>query len=162
VITAVLFGLVPALRATRGGRTPGGRVLAKALVAGQIALSLMLLVGAGLFLATLRNLLTLDLGFNRENILLVNSDLRSTMQAPDKARAHHDLEARLNAIPGVVSASSSILTPIGRSGWNGMSYPEGFVPQSRRDGMVFFNRISPGYFRTLRAPLLAGREFRGA
>jgi len=168
ILTALLFGLVPALRATRVLLAPARVVrrdagrprLGKALVAGQIALSLVLLVGAGLFLGTLRNLLTLDLGFNRNNILLVNAELHHTsIPGLDQARTHHEIVARLSALPGVISASSSILTPIGRSGWNGNSYPEGFVPQSRRDAMVFFNRVSPGYFRTLRAPLLAGRDF---
>ena len=126
-------------------------------MAGQIALSLVLLVGAGLFLGTLRNFLTADTGFDRRNILLVAAD----PEAPDAdhARIQRDILARLKTLPGVVSASASYFPPIGRSGWNGISYPEGFVPQSKRDAMVFLNRVSPDYFRTMRAPLLAGREF---
>jgi putative ABC transport system permease protein len=84
---------------------------------------------------------------------------QSAIPASGQARAHQEIIARLNAIPGVISAAASYLAPIGRTGWNGMSYPEGFVPQSRRDAVIFLNRVSPGYFRTMRSPLLAGREF---
>jgi predicted permease len=172
VLTALLFGLVPALRATRanaayalaaearGLQHESGRPhLAKLLVAVQIALSLVLLVGAGLFLGTLRNYLTADTGFDRRNILLVTAEPETGAPTTDRARIHRDILARLGSLPGVVSASASYLPPMGRAGWNGNSYPEGFVPQSRRDSMVFFNRVSYGYFRTMRAPLLAGREF---
>jgi putative ABC transport system permease protein len=173
ILTALLFGLVPALRATRvhardalaaaarGARQEAGRPrLGKALVAVQIALSLVLLVGAALFLGTLHNLLTLDLGFSRTHILLVGSEMQhAAIPKADQARAHHEIVARLSALPGVVSAAASYLSPLGRTGWNGMSYPEGFVPQSRRDGMVFLNRVSPGYFRTMRSRLLVGRDF---
>src|SRR5215831_15806385 len=145
----------------RGGHDDSARPhLGRVLVAGQIALSLVLLVGTGLFLGTLHNLLTLDLGFDRNNILLVSADLKHAEIPPaQQARAHREIVAKLNGIPGVISAASSYMAPMGRAGWNGMSYPEGFVPQSRRDALIFLNSVSPGYFRTMRAPLLAGREF---
>jgi putative ABC transport system permease protein len=173
VLTVLLFGLAPAVRATRvkaslalaaearGSRQDSARPrLGRMLVAGQIALSLVLLVGTGLFLSTLHNLLTVDLGFDRTNILLVSAELKHAGIPPaEQARAHREIVAKLNGVPGVVSAASSYMTPMGSAGWNGMSYPEGFVPQSRRDAMIFLNSVSPGYFRTMRAPLLAGREF---
>jgi predicted permease len=173
ILTALLFGLIPALRATRvsaayalaadarGSHQEIGRPrLGRALVAGQIALSLVLLVGAGLFAGTLRNLLTADTGFDRRGILLVSAYARQTgtnNTAP--ARLHREIAERIATLPGVVSVSASYLAPIGRMGWNAITYPEGFVPQSRRDAMVFLNRVSPGYFATMRARLLAGREF---
>src|SRR5262249_60416398 len=109
---------------------------------------LVLLVGTGLFLGTLHNLLTVDLGFDRNNILLVSADLKhAEIRAAEQARAHREIVAKLNGIPGVISAASSYMAPMGRAGWNGMSYPEGFVSQSRRGAFVFLKSGSPGRFR---------------
>jgi predicted permease len=173
ILTALLFGLIPALRATRvsasyalaadarGSHHEIGRShLGRALVAGQIALSLVLLVGAGLFVGTLRNLLTADTGFNRRGILLVSAYARETaVPKVAQRRVHREIGERIAGLPGAVSVSASYLPPIGRAGWNAPTYPEGFVPESRHDADVFLNRVSPGYFATMRAPLLAGREF---
>jgi putative ABC transport system permease protein len=171
ILTGVLFGLAPALRATsvspnnalkeRARGMAGSRFgLGSALVTGQVALSLMLLVGAGLFLGTLRNLLTIDLGFNLHNILLVHADMMQTY-VPKEQRPHvyRDIVDRLRAIPGVSSASSSAMTPIGRGQWDSAVSPEGYSPRRADDTLVYFNRISPGYFATIRQPLLLGRDF---
>src|SRR5215831_12510090 len=105
----------------RGGHDDSARPhLGRVLVAGQIALSLVLLVGTGLFLGTLHNLLTLDLGFDRNNVLLVSADLkRAEIPPAQQARAHREIVAKLNGIPGVMSAASSYMAPMGRAGWNG-------------------------------------------
>jgi putative ABC transport system permease protein len=173
VVTALLFGLAPAFRAARvelnqvmkeNSRTAlrmSGRFnLGKALVAGQVALSLVLLVAAGLFIGTLRNLWSVDPGFNRHNILIVTADAeQATVPAAQRAHTYREILDRLRALPGVTSAASSLLTPLSPEGWAQPVKPEGMSPKSPRDTLMFFNRVSPGYFATLETPLLLGRDF---
>ncbi len=173
ILTALLFGLAPALRATRVElnqimkentrtvlRVSGRFNLGKALVAAQVAMSLVLLVAAGLFLGTLRNLWAVDPGFTRHNILIVSADVEpSGIPAGKRAATYREILDRLRALPGVTSAASSLLTPIGREGWAQPVKPEGFAAKSPRDTLMFFNRVSPGYFATLRTPILLGRDF---
>jgi predicted permease len=173
ILTAVLFGFAPALRATRvelnqvmkentrtALRASGRFSLAKALVAGQVALSLVLLVAAGLFLGTLRNLLAVDPGFTRHNILIVSTDVeQAAVPAAQRAGAYREILERLRALPGVAGAASSVFTPIGPQGWAQVARPGGVPPQSPRDSLMFLNRVSPGYFATLQTPLLLGRDF---
>jgi predicted permease len=173
ILTAVLFGLAPALRATRvelnqvmkenartALRASGRFNPGKALVAGQVALSLVLLVAAGLFLGTLRNLRAVDPGFTRHNILIVMADMeQAAVPVPQRANTYREILGRLRALPGVAGAASSLLTPISPEGWAQMVRPEGFASKSPRDTLLFLNRISPGYFATLRTPLLLGRDF---
>src|SRR6185437_4795021 len=135
----------------------------KALIAAQVALSLILLIGAGLFLGTLRNLLHVDLGFDSDNVLLVNADFQQTSIGKEqRTRTYSDILDRLRAIPGVLSAASSSRTPITNYGMNGFIYPEGYQVKSKQDNLVFFSRISPGYFTTMGTPLLIGRGFANA
>jgi ABC-type antimicrobial peptide transport system permease subunit len=146
VLTGLLFGLAPALRATSvgpnnalkehaRGMTESRFNLGRALITGQVALSLVLLVGAGLFLGTLRNLLNTDLGFNRHNVLLVGADMLQTYVPKDqRPRVYREIVERLRAIPGVSSASSSAMTPIGRGQWD-------------------------SDFATMHQPVLLGRDF---
>ena len=173
VLTAILFGLAPALRASgirpnqalkesaRGTISGSSRFNpGKALVIVQVALSLVLLVAAGLFLGTLRNLLMTDLGFTTHKVLLVTasmpeSELRSSERLPLFAR----ILERLREIPGVHSASCSSSTPMRNWFWNEYSYPEGYTPKSEDDALIYFNRVSPDYFQTLETPLLVGRDF---
>lgn len=173
VLTSFLFGLLPALRATRGGLNQALKEnerssvqgstrfnSGKALIAGQVALSLVLLIGAGLFLGTLRNLLHVDLGFDSHNVLLVNADFQQTsVSKQQRTRIYSELLDRLRTIPGVLSAASSSRTPITNVGMNGFIYPEGYQVKSKQDNLVFFSRISPSYFATMRTPLLMGRDF---
>jgi putative ABC transport system permease protein len=173
ILTALLFGLAPALRATRVElnqvmkentrtvlRASGRLNLGKALVAGQVALSLVLLVAAGLFLGTLRNLWAVDPGFTRHNILIITADVeQAAVPAAQRAGTYREILDRLRALPGVAAAASSVLTPISPEGWAQMVRPEGFVAKSPRDTLLFLNRISPGYFATLQTPLLLGRDF---
>lgn len=173
-LTAFVFGLAPALSATRqgldqalkenvrGARPRSGLFgLRDALVAGQIGLSLVLLVASSLFLGTLRNLLTIDPGFSKQNVLLVSAGLGQasspTAQRPQLVR---DLLDRLRGLPGVVSASASFHTPISQMGWAQSAFPEGLAPKSPRETLVFLNAVSPAYFETIRNPMLAGRDFR--
>jgi putative ABC transport system permease protein len=173
LLTALLFGLAPAMRATRieleqalkeNARSAVAGAsrfnLGKALIVGQVALSLVLLVGSGLFLGTLRNLLTIDPGFNRQNLLVIGADFQQASVAKSqRVRVYRDILERLRAIPGVVSASSSMHVPISGSTTNGFVRPEGFTPANLMDSIAFFNRVSPGYFKTWRTPILLGRDF---
>ena len=172
VLTAVLFGLAPAVRATGAGLNHALKenarasvqgfsrmAIGKVLVSGQVALSLVLIVGAGLFLGTLRNLLTADTGFDRRNILMVSVDLPRTSTVQQRSGSLRDTLTQLRALPGVASAASLALTPISPEGWAQPVDPEGFTPKSAEDVRMFFNRVSADYFATMRTPVLMGREF---
>ncbi len=173
MLTGLLFGLAPAWRATsvspnnvlkehaRGMVGGSSRFnLGKGLVIGQVAISLILLVGSGLFLGTLRNLLNTDLGFSRHNILLVRADMmQANVPKADRSRVYRDMVSALRAIPGVVSAAGSAMTPISNMTWNEVTVPEGYSAKSKDDTLTYFNRVSPGYLETMRTPLMAGRDF---
>lgn len=172
VLTGLLFGLAPALRATsvspnnvlkenaRGSIAGGSRFrLGKTLVAAQVALSLVLLVGAGLFLNSLRNLLGTSMGFDRHNVTLVKVDTLEKVSKARRVALFGTILECLRAVPGVTSAASSLITPVSHRGWNQFVFPEGYAAQSREDTLTWFNRVSPGYFRTMSTPLKAGRDF---
>jgi predicted permease len=172
ISTCLLFGLLPALRATHvapasamraGGRgLSAGRerfALRRMLVATQMALSMVLLVGALLFVRSLRNLLTLDPGFRPEGVVAVDLNLdREHYTEEQKAAVTRDLLERIRSIPGVVRAAEVNIWPISGSGWNGPVYL-GSDPNQKR--VSFFTQIGPEYFRTMGTPLLAGRDFDG-
>ena len=170
--TTGLFGLVPAWRATRvspqTAMKTNGRGIAegharftigKALVVAQVALSLILLVGAGLLVGSLRNLGRVDPGFRPDGVLLVSVDLGRSGAPEGWHATRRDLLERVRAIPGVRSASASDLTPIGGSTWNDFVVEDGPSPTSGDRSLVFFNEVSDGYFATLETRLLAGRDF---
>ena len=172
MLTCVLFGLAPAMRATHlspaavirsGGRSmTAGRErfsLRRALVAVQVALSLVLLVGALLFVRSLRNLLTTDAGFQAEGVISVNLDFAKAQYPKERRQAvYRELRDTLSAVPGVVSAAQVWFTPVSGSGWNNDVGPDGSVAAGSGKES-FFNRIGPGYFRTMGTSLLAGRDF---
>ncbi|MCC6858122.1 MAG: ABC transporter permease [Bryobacterales bacterium] len=165
--TGILFGLVPALRATVAAPGPalkddtrtsaGSRTkLAPALVVLQLALSLVLLVGTGLLVRTLRNLQQLDAGFRHEGVLLMNVDARRAgFEGPRLAVLYRELLDRLQHLPGVQSASLSTNTPLSGAKHGGRVS----VDKQPQPGTAQFNAVTPGYFRTLRTPLLLGRDF---
>jgi predicted permease len=173
VATGILFGLAPAWRSTRidpqVALKAGGRGIAeghsrfaigKALVTGQIALSLVLVIAAGLLLGSFRALATSDPGFRREGVLIVDTDFRTAGYAKESyATVRRDLLARYRALPGVRSASASPFTPISGSAWNDVIRVDGFAPRSDDDALVMFNEVSDGYFATLGTALVAGRDF---
>jgi putative ABC transport system permease protein len=177
LVTAVLFGLVPAWRGTRvspqtamkanarsvvGDSGDGRFTLGKTLVAVQVALSLTLLVGAGLLIGSLRNLRTLNPGFRSEGVLIVAAGFgRTGISSAELRPVQRGVLERMRGLPGVSAASLSDLTPVGRSSWNDEIFVEGFVAKTRRDQVVWFNEVSDGYFATLETPLLAGRDFDG-
>jgi putative ABC transport system permease protein len=170
VLTCVIFGLTPALRATRvapvvvlkstGRGMTAGRErfgLRRILVVSQVALSLVLLVGALLFVRTLRNLLTLDPGFQQEGVLVAELDMtRLNLPADRRQDFKRDLLNRIRAIPGVDSAADTSIVPVSGSAWNENVIVEG---REKLKGLPSFNRISPGFFKTMRTVFLAGRDF---
>ncbi len=172
LLTGLLFGLAPARNAFastpvssmrevgRAGDTRFGRFFGKSLVAAQVALSLALLSMAGLFVRHLTNLQGIDLGFRRDNVLLVTLDpARSGYNSERLSVAYRDLLGRLEAIPGVRSATLSGATPISGAGASSFVIAEGHTeaPEARR--YVNLNWVAPKYFATLETPLLAGRDF---
>jgi putative ABC transport system permease protein len=172
-LTAAIFGLVPAWRATRVSphaamKTSARNVaegharftIGKALVAAQVALSLTMLVGAGLLIGSLRNLTTLNPGFRAEGVLVADVDLERTGIPPAQMAAmQRRLLDRVRAVPGVRAASTAQISPLGRSSWNDLVIVDGFQPSSEEDATVWFNEVSEGYFATMETRLLAGRDF---
>lgn len=170
VLTCLLFGLAPALRSTRiapvsvlkaagRGMTSGreGFGLRRGLIVSQVALSLVLLVGTLLFVRTLRNLLTLDMGFRQDGIIVADLNL-TALELPADRRQYfkHDLLDRIRALPGVDNAADTGIVPISGNSWNDNIVVEG---SEQRKATPWFSRVSPGYFKTLRTPFLAGRDF---
>ena len=173
LLTGILFGLAPAWAAFtsapasslreigRAGETRSGRFFGKSLIVAQVALSVALLSAAGLFVRNLANLRHLDLGFERDHVLLATLDpSRSGYNAEQLSHAYQELLARLAGIPGVRSASLSAPTPLSGAGASGFASVEGFVerPDARR--YISLSWIAPGYFETIGTPLVAGRDFK--
>jgi predicted permease len=171
-LTGVLFGLAPAwsafasapvssLRAIgRTGETKFQRLFGKSLVVAQVALSVMLLEAAMLFIGHLWNLQHLDLGFRRDHLLLVTlNPARSGYDVKQLSRLYQELLARLQGIPIVRSATLCAATPLSGAGAASFVNVEGFLerPEDRR--YVSLNWVAPNYFHTLGTPLLAGRDF---
>ena len=173
ILTGLLFGVLPALRSTQTAlhssikgapeSNAAGHVRFRAgkwLVAGQVALSLVLLVASGLFVRSLIKLVTLDLGFDRSNVLLAKVNLKAA-EIPAELRfaTYDEIEARLRALPGVVSVSRSLRVPGTPNEWNRYMQTDLASGPSGEDRLVYLNFVSPGYFETLRTPLIAGRAF---
>jgi predicted permease len=174
MLTGVLFGLAPAFRATRitlaetikeSGSASQGRSrlrIGKALVVAQVALSLALLVGAGLFLRSLRNLENADIGFRRENVLVVDIDPTNLGYRGHRLRTFYDrLLERARGIPGVRSAGLSGMTPMGSYHRGNSLSAEGYQPKADEQLIAGVNAVTAGYFTTLGIPVLLGRDFRG-
>ena len=169
VVACLLFGLSPALRATHAdpgkAMQAGGRsstdsherfALRRGLVVVQVALSMVLIVGALLFGRSLRNLTTMDPGFRTDGILAVNVDLRrATVPAEARRVTYDEIMARVSAVPGVLHAAQSFIVPMSGSGWNQNITIDG-QPQ---EGNVNFNRIGADYFKALGTTMIAGRPF---
>jgi predicted permease len=139
--------------------------LGKWIVTGQVALSLVLLVGGGLLLRTFLKLETLDVGFDRSNVLVVLA--KAPWFAKDTNRmtpelhetTYNEIGRRLRALPGVVSVTRSFTTPMGDDNWAQQIYLDSPNAPTGDDAQIWLNFVSPGYFATLRTPLHAGRDF---
>jgi putative ABC transport system permease protein len=173
VVTGLLFALAPALRAGSvgpalalkgGGRSsPSSRGgIASTLVAAQVAWSLLLLIGAGLFIRTLQNLQAIDPGFQDEGVLLLDVDARRAFRAVGAqgdqriyASFREGLE-EISQLNGVTAVSVSNYTPISGGIWSQDVLVDGRLQSG--ENPIFF-AVSPGFFKTLRIPLVAGRDF---
>ncbi|MBI2929232.1 MAG: ABC transporter permease [Verrucomicrobia bacterium] len=172
LLASALFGLAPALRIRRldlatalkgaNGRASGSaerqRGL-KALVVAQVGLSVTLLAGAGLFVRTLQNLKGLDAGFNRENLILFNTDFAET---PDAARLRlfqEALRAQLESLPGVRSASLLNFGFLSGNYWTDNLLADGYEAQPGEDLECSGTLVGPRFFETLGMPILSGRGF---
>jgi predicted permease len=172
--TGLIFGLAPALQSTRPdvGRTlkdQAGAVvggghgrLRNALVVTQVALSLLLLIGAGLFLRSLKNLSNLGPGFAAERLVGFNIDPSLNGYTPERLNSFYpQLTENLNAIPGVKSVAVASMRIMEDNEWDSGLTAEGYSPTKPDDHpQAFMNQIGPGYFATLGVPITAGRDFR--
>jgi predicted permease len=171
--TGLLFGIVPALQSTRpdlvtelrnnSGKLSGGRGAARfrtSLVTAQIALSMALLISAGLFIKSLRNISRVDLGINIENVVTFGvSPARNGYDTVRTAALYARLEDELAAIPGVSGVTSSGVQILSGSNWGQGVSVEGFKKDPDTDDGSRTNVVGPNYFHVLGVPLLAGRDF---
>jgi predicted permease len=169
LLSGVLFGLAPALQAvrvdvipalkeTRGGQAGGrhslwGGGMGRLLVVGQIALSLLMLVAAGLFVRTLSNLQSVDIGFSRENVLLFHLEAsKAGHKGPEISAFYGDLRKRFSEIPGVRVASLSDESIID-AGWRVNIRVQG----AKKDPATRVMSVGPRFFEAMQIPILAGR-----
>jgi predicted permease len=171
--TGIIFGLLPALRASRPdpwttlkdtvgtiAGTGGSLFLRKGLVTAQVALSFLLLFGAGLFVRSLQNLKTTDTGVALEN--LVTFQLSPALNGYKPARTssfYEQLLERLRAAPGVKSAGLVAVPILSGNEWDSSMSVEGHRAQDGEDMQAFMNAVSPGYFEAMKIPILEGRDF---
>jgi macrolide transport system ATP-binding/permease protein len=175
ILTGILFGLVPAIRSTRVDLTPAlkngpgaasaprGRrwiSLGNALVVAQVALAVVVLAAAGLFVRTLRNLETVKPGFDTNNVLLFGVDPELLDYKPAQVQSlYRDLRSRLAALPGVVSASYSSQALLSHSLWTSSIRLD---PKSKSNLDVDTLAVGPGFFQTMHIPMLMGRGLNSA
>ncbi len=174
LVTGVVFGLLPALRASRPDTwstlkdtvgavagSGGSLFLRKSLVAAQVALSFLLLFGAGLFVQSLQNLKGTDTGVVLDN--LVTFQLSPALSGYDDTRArglYEQLQERLLASPGIVSAAWASVPILSGDEWDSTMSVEGHQSKDGEDMQAYMNMLSPGYFGAMKIPLLEGRDFR--
>jgi predicted permease len=171
LLTGLLFGLAPALRATRLDLAPTLKVnargaigersrlgLSKSLVVIQVAVSLLLLVGAGLFVGSLQNLRSLDLGFRPDHVLVFQLDPRGAGYQQEQLTAlYRRVLDAVRAIPGVESAGLSFRTLLGGARRSESVEVEGYDFQREEENAVRVMHVSPGYFDAVGMTLLEGR-----
>ena len=171
LLTALLFGLTPAFEATRpalaptlkdqaGSVTGGHTSWRKMLATAQVSLSLLLLIGAGLFVRSLQNLKDLNPGFEISNLLSFAVD--PTLSGYKLERAKHfyqELDRDLAALAGVQAAALCVVPPLSFDEWDSTVSVEGYVAKPGEDMNPWVNHVSSGFFAALRIPLYAGRDF---
>jgi predicted permease len=171
VLTGLVFGLAPALQATRpelagtlkdqAGSVVGGAAvgLRKSLVVAQVSLSLLLLIGAGLFIQSLRNLKDLNPGFHTENLLTFAMDPTLNGYQPERSlQFYRQLTERMNALPGVRSAALAVVQILDGNEWDSTVTVEGYTAKQGEWVDPHMQYISPRFFETMGIPVL-GRDF---
>ncbi|MGI8741343.1 MAG: ABC transporter permease [Bryobacteraceae bacterium] len=172
-ITGVIFGLIPGLQATRPDLAPtlkdqagavlggGAQVrLRKLLVTAQVTLSLVLLIGAGLFLRSLGNLRNLGPGFRHGNLVAFNIDPSLNGYSGERSKIfYRELINNINAMAGVQSAGLASMRILEDNEWDNSVTVENYRAKPGEGVFAYMNSISPGYFATLGVPILAGRDF---
>jgi predicted permease len=134
--------------------------LSRTLVVAQISLSLLLLVSAGLFTRSLENAQRLDPGFDPNHVLVASYDLGVLGYSQDQGLAfHRQLLAKLSALPGVESATLADFSPLSFTIHSESIQPDGYLPRTGESMLVLSAVVSPNYLRTMRIPIIAGREF---
>jgi predicted permease len=173
VTTGLLFGLAPALQSTRpdlvtelrnsSGKLSGSRGAARfrsSLVTAQIALSMALLISAGLFIKSLRNVSRVDLGIKIDNLVTFGISPARSGYDTTRARALYGrVQDELAAIPGVTGVTTSMITLIAGNNWGEGVSVEGFHKDPDTDDNSRYNQVGPNYFHVLGVPLLSGRDF---
>ena len=174
LLTGLIFGVAPALQSTRpdlaptlkdevGGIVGGGGAhvrFRKCLVAAQVMLSVLLLVGAGLFIRSLRNLQDLGPGFRTENLVAFNIDPSLNGYTGDRTKIfYRQLTDEINGIPGVRSAGLASMRILEDNEWDNWVTVEGYHPKANETPDPYMNSIGPGYFNALGVPFVAGRDF---
>jgi predicted permease len=174
--TGLLFGLFPALHSTRpdlvsglkgqAGQPSGTRTAARfraSLATTQIALSMALLVSAGLFTKSLMNVSRVNLGLNIDNVVTFGISPDLSGYKPEGAQALFErLEQELTTLPGVAAVSAARVRLLAGDNWGSSVSVQGFKADSDTDTHAMYNMISAGYFRTLGIPMMAGRDFTAA
>jgi predicted permease len=175
LLTGLTFGLAPAVSANRPdlvsalksdtGSSDHHRLsrwdLRRTLVSIQVALSLLLLAGAALFVRTLTNLHALDPGMNRENLLLVETNIGQLGYQPQRERIFHDrLREDIQRLPGVRAAAMAAITPLSGSRWNNSVQIEGYQWKADEPPHIDMNAVTPRYFEAAGIPIVLGRDFR--
>ena len=173
LVTGVVFGLLPALRASRPdpwttlkdtvgsiAGAGGSLFLRKGLVSLQVALSFLLLFGAGLFVRSLQNLKTTDTGVALDNLITFQLSPRlSGYDGPRAVNFYERLLERLNSAAGVKSAAFAGVPILAGNEWDSSMSVEGHRAADGENMQAFMNSLSPGYFKTMQIPILEGRDF---
>jgi predicted permease len=168
--TALIFGLAPALNVTRRGASAAlkeGALAGKrrvglrdALIVAQVSISLVLLVGAGLFLRSLQESAAIDPGFDANDVAVASFDLRTQGYTEARARAFYaELVERVAALPGVSAATLAQKIPLSGDSGRRRAGVEGYEPQPGEDMEFHNNVVGPSYFEVMRVPLVSGRAF---
>lgn len=173
LITGIVFGLLPAMRASRPDQwatlkdtvgaiagSGGSLFLRKGLVAAQVALSFLLLFGAGLFVRSLQNLKTTDTGVQMDNLVTFRlSPALSGYDDPRTVNFYRELLDRIKSSPGVAGAGYAAVSLLSGDEWDSTMTPEGHKAADGEDLQAFMNSLSPGYFQAMGIRFLEGRDF---
>ena len=176
ILSTLLFGLAPAIRAARtdvvtalkeetgGSSSPRKAWLRNSLVVAQVALSMVLLISAGLFLKSMSHATSADPGFDALNVLVAGIDL--TPNGYDEAHARlavRQMLEKITSLPGVAAVTTVRTIPLGLGGSTSTSFQaEGYTPARNEEMIANANVAGPGYFHTMKTPILGGRDFTSA